>query len=125
MPVAQNSLVHHGNADPHRAFARRAGDRHQPAHARCDRSLDACDRAVLAETGDAAVDEARTDAAQALVVDTEPIDVGMEVAVTILAFVGCTNGNALPGAISFGITLASRVMISSSWREGRVLSGWL
>jgi hypothetical protein len=49
----------------------------------------------------------------------------MEVAFTILAFVGCTNGNALPGAVSFGITLASWVMISSSWREGRVLSGWL
>jgi len=25
--------VGHGNADPHRAFARRARDRHQPSHA--------------------------------------------------------------------------------------------
>ena len=35
-----------GNADPHRAFARRAGDRHQPAHALRDliEARAACDR---------------------------------------------------------------------------------
>ena len=47
------------NADPHRALARRAGDRHQPAHALRDlieaRAL--AIGTVLAEAGDAAIDD--------------------------------------------------------------------
>jgi len=53
--------VGHGNADPHRTLARRAGDRHQPAHALRDliepRTL--VIGAILSETGDTAIDDAR------------------------------------------------------------------
>ncbi len=71
-----------GNADPHRAFARRAGDRHQPAHALRDliEARPLVIGAVLAEAGDAAIDDARIDLAQALVIDAElGLDVGAEV----------------------------------------------
>ena len=63
MPRAQNSPggeVGDGDADPHRPFAGRAGDRHQPAHALRDlieaRAL--VIGAVLSEAGDAAIDDA-------------------------------------------------------------------
>ena len=67
---------------PSRAFTRRAGDRHQPAHALCDlieaRAL--VIGAILAEAGDAAIDEARIDLAQGIVIDAEPrLDIGAEV----------------------------------------------
>ena len=65
--------VGHGNADPHRALAGRARDRHQPAHALRDlveaRSL--VIGAILAEAGNAAIDDARIDLAHALIVDAE------------------------------------------------------
>ena len=67
------------NADAHRSLPGDAGDRHQAAHALGD-LVDA--RAVpvrpaLPEARDAAVDQARVDRAQALVVDAEaPLDVG-------------------------------------------------
>ena len=74
--------VGHGNADPHRALAGRAGDRHQPAHALRD-LIEAgalVIGAVLAEAGDAAIDDARIDLAHALIVDAElGLDVGAEV----------------------------------------------
>ena len=62
-----------GDADPHRALARRAGDRHQPAHALRDliEARPLVVGAVLAEAGDAAIDDARVDLAQALIVDAE------------------------------------------------------
>ena len=71
-----------GNADPHRALARRAGDRHQPAHALRDliEAGPLVIGAVLAEAGDAAIDDARIDLAQALVIDAElGLHVGPEV----------------------------------------------
>ena len=71
-----------GNADPHRALAGRAGDRHQPAHALRDliEARPLVIGAVLAEAGDAAIDDARVDLAQALIVDAELcLDVGAEV----------------------------------------------
>ena len=71
-----------GNADPHRAFARRAGDRHQPAHALRDliEARPLVIGAVLAEAGDAAIDDARIDLAHALIVDAELcLDVGAEI----------------------------------------------
>ena len=62
-----------GDADPHRALAGRAGDRHQPAHALRDliEARPLVVGAVLAEAGDAAIDDARVDLAQALIVDAE------------------------------------------------------
>ncbi len=85
MPVAQKSPgceIGHGNADPHRAFAGRAGDRHQPAHALRD-LIEAgalVIGAVLAEAGNTAIDEARIDLLQALIVDAELcLHVGPEV----------------------------------------------
>src|SRR5215213_8891292 len=62
-----------GDADPHRALARRAGDRHQPAHALRDliEARPLVVGAILAEAGDAAIDDARVDLAQALIVDAE------------------------------------------------------
>ncbi len=68
MPMAQN--------------ARRAGDRHQPAHALRDlieaRTL--VIGAILAEAGNAAIDDARIDRAQAFIVDAEPgLDVGTKI----------------------------------------------
>ena len=85
MPIAQNSpavRVRHGNADPHGAAAARARDRHQPAHALRDlieaRTL--VIGAILAEAGDAAIDDARVDLAYALIVDAElALDVGPEI----------------------------------------------
>ena len=71
-----------GNADPHRTLAGRAGDRHQPAHALRDliEARPLVIRPVLAEAGDAAIDDARVDLAQALIVDAELcLDVGTEV----------------------------------------------
>ena len=74
--------VRHGNADPHRALARRAGDRHQPAHALRD-LIEAgalVIGAILAEAGDAAIDDARIDLAHALVIDAElGLHVGAEI----------------------------------------------
>ena len=67
------------NAGAHRALARQAGHRHDAAHALRDlvepRPL--AIRAVLAEAGNAGVDQARIDRAQRLVIDAEPVlDVG-------------------------------------------------
>ena len=70
------------NADAHRALARRAGDRHQPAHALRDlvEARPLAIGAVLAEAGDAGIDDALVDLAQVLVIDAEPIlHVGAEV----------------------------------------------
>ena len=74
--MAQNSPAVRsatGDADAHRALAGRAGDRHQPAHALRDliEARPLVVGAVLAEAGDAAIDDARVDLAQALVVDAE------------------------------------------------------
>src|SRR5712672_2514606 len=63
------------DADPHRPLAGQAGDRHQPAHALGD-LVEARPRrigAALAEARDAAIDDARIDLAQILVVDAEPL----------------------------------------------------
>lgn len=62
-----------GNADPHRAFARRAGDRHQPAHALGDliETRPLVVGPILPEAGDAAIDDAGIDVAQAFVIDAE------------------------------------------------------
>ena len=63
------------DADPHRAAARLAGDRHQPAHALRD-LVDAgpCGvGAALAEARDRAVDDARIDLGHRLVVDLQPV----------------------------------------------------
>ena len=71
-----------GNADPHRPFAGRAGDRHQPAHALRDliEAGPLVIGAVLAEAGDAAIDDARIDLLHALIVDAElGLDVGTEI----------------------------------------------
>src|ERR1019366_6293470 len=74
--------VRHRDADPHRSLARRAGDRQQPAHALRD-LIEAgalVIGAILAEAGDAAVDDARIDLVQALVIDAEPrFHIGAEV----------------------------------------------
>ncbi len=85
MPSAQNrpgGEIGDGNADPHRAFAGRAGDRHQPAHALRDliEAGPLVVGAVLAEAGNAAIDDARIDLAHALIVDAElRLHVGAEV----------------------------------------------
>ena len=59
------------DADAHRPLARQSGDRHQPAHALRDlvEARPVGVGPVLAEAGDAAVDDARVDLAQVLVVD--------------------------------------------------------
>ena len=70
------------NADAHRALAGQAGDRHQPAHALRDlvEARPVLVGPVLAEARDAAVDDARIDLLQVLVVDAEPaLHVGAEV----------------------------------------------
>ena len=64
-----------GNADPHRPLAWNAGDGHQSAHALGD-LIDA--RAIpvgtaLAESGNAAVDQARVDLTDRLVVDPQTL----------------------------------------------------
>ncbi len=67
------------DADPHRPLAGQAGDRHEPAHALRDliEAGTAAIGTVLAEAGDAAIDDARIDRAQRLVVDAEAmLDVG-------------------------------------------------
>jgi hypothetical protein len=69
-------------ADPDRPLARQAGDRHQASHALGD-LVDpgaALIGPVLAEAGNAAVDDARVDLLHRLVVDAEPVlDRGLEV----------------------------------------------
>ena len=63
------------DADPHRPLARKAGDRHEAAHALGD-LVDARAVAVrpgLAEAGDAAVDDARVDRRKRLVVDAQAL----------------------------------------------------
>ena len=61
------------DADPHRPLARQAGDRHQPAHALGD-LVDPRPLGIgpaLAEAGDAAIDDARVDLLDRLVIDAE------------------------------------------------------
>jgi hypothetical protein len=61
--------------DPYRSLTRHAGDRHQPAHALRD-LIDAGAALigpVLAKAGDAAVDGARVDLPDRVVIDTEPV----------------------------------------------------
>src|SRR5260370_11112153 len=63
------------DTDAHGALAGQSRNRHQAAHSLSD-LIDA--RAVpvgtvLAEAGDAAIDQARVDRAEALLVDTEPM----------------------------------------------------
>ena len=70
------------NADPHRAAAGRAGDRHQPAHALRDlveaRPLGV--RPVLAEAGNAGEHDALVDLLERLVIDAEAVlHIGAEV----------------------------------------------
>src|SRR6185312_1618430 len=62
-----------GNADAHRALSRQPGDRHEPAHALGDlvEAGPVAIRTVLAEAGDAAIDQAWVDLLQALIVDLE------------------------------------------------------
>ena len=63
------------HADAHRALAGQTGDRHQAAHALGDlvEARTVGIGAVLAEAGQAHVDEPRIDRAQRLVVDAEPL----------------------------------------------------
>lgn len=67
------SKIGDGDADPHRPAARRAGNGHEATHAL--RNLVEAGplvvRAILAEAGNAAVDDARVDLAHALIVDAE------------------------------------------------------
>ena len=67
--------VGHRNTDAHRPVSRQAGDRHQPAHALRDlvEAGPVSVRPILAEAGDAGVDEARIDARQRLVVDAQAL----------------------------------------------------
>src|SRR5438552_5006030 len=67
--------VRDGNADAHRPLSRDAGDRHQAPHALRDLvdSRTIAIGAALSEAGDAAVDQARVDRADAFVVDAEPL----------------------------------------------------
>ena len=70
---AVRSLI--GDADTHRALARQAGDRHEPAHALHD-LIDASAlavRPVLSKSADAAIDDAGIDLAHVLVGDVEPV----------------------------------------------------
>ena len=70
------------NADAHRPLARQAGDRHQPAHALRDlvEAGPVGIRPILAETGNAGVNDARIDLGEGLVVDAEPLlHVGPEI----------------------------------------------
>ena len=74
--------VRDGNADPHRAFAGRAGDRHQPTHALRDliEAGTLVIGAVLTEAGNGAIDDAWIDLAHALIVDAEfCLHVGAEI----------------------------------------------
>ena len=78
MPSAANSpalKIGNRNADAHRPVSRQAGDRHQPAHALRDlvEAGPVGVRPILAEAGDAGVDEARIDARQRLVVDAQAL----------------------------------------------------
>src|SRR5215471_10613351 len=62
------------DADPYRSLTRHTGDRHQPAHTLRD-LVDARPLVIgpgLAKAGDAAVDDARIDFPDRLVVDAEP-----------------------------------------------------
>jgi hypothetical protein len=70
------------NSDPHRSLTGQAGDRHQPAHALRDlvKTGPVLVGAVLAEPRDAAVDDARIDLLEVVVVDLEPpLHVGPEI----------------------------------------------
>ena len=70
------------NADAHRPLPRQAGDRHQPAHALRDliEARPVGIGAVLAEAGNAGIDDARIDLGERLVVDAEPLlHVGAEI----------------------------------------------
>ena len=70
------------NADAHRPLPRQAGDRHQPAHALGDlvEARPVGIRPVLAEAGNAGIDDARIDLGERLVVDAEPLlHVGTEI----------------------------------------------
>ncbi len=70
------------NADAHRPLPRQAGDRHQPAHALRDlvEAGPVGVRPVLAEAGNAGIDQARIDLGEGLVVDAEPLfHVGAEI----------------------------------------------
>src|SRR5207253_4539921 len=72
----ENAGAKIGDRNPHayRPLARDTRDRHQPAHTLGDlvdtRAVPV--RAALAEAGDAAVDDARVDRSQCLVVDAQP-----------------------------------------------------
>ncbi len=70
------------DADPHRPLAGMAGDRHQSAHPLSD-LVDPGPTgigSVLAKAGDAAIDDARVDLLDRLVIDAEPVlDVGFVV----------------------------------------------
>jgi hypothetical protein len=63
------------NADAHRALARQAGDRHQSAHALRDlvEAGPVGIGPVLAEAGNAGIDDARIDLGERLVIDLEPL----------------------------------------------------
>ncbi len=70
------------NADADRPLPRQAGDRHQPAHALRDliEARPIGIRPVLAEAGNAGIDDARIDLGERLVVDAEPLlHVGPEI----------------------------------------------
>src|SRR5664279_5715001 len=120
--------VRHGNADPHRALVRRAGDRHQPAHALRDliEAGTLVVEAVLAEAGNAAIDDARIDFANAVVIDAE---LGRDLPkywVTLLrsSFIGCWLGITPGGAIAasfMGYNLAKRFSKDpESFGKGRI-----
>ena len=71
-----------GNADAHRALARKPGDGHQPPHALGDLIETGAlgVGAVLAEAGDAGKDDAGVDGLQAFVIDAEAVfDIGAEI----------------------------------------------
>ena len=75
MPSAQNRQVRDGNAGAHGPAARLARDRHQAAEALRDlvEAGPVGVGAVLAETGNARIDQARVDLAERGVVDAETL----------------------------------------------------
>src|ERR1700761_8476292 len=63
------------DTDPHRSLTRQPGNRHQPAHALGDlvNARPFRVRPGLAETGNAAINDARVDLFDAVVIDAKPI----------------------------------------------------
>ncbi len=114
------------NADAHRPLPRQAGDRHQAAHALRDliEARPVGVGAVLAEAGNAGIDEARIDLGERLVVDAEPL---LHVGAEILDHDVGLLDHALEGGEAFGrlqierhaALVAVQVLKVASPRAGR------